>query len=80
MRRAGPDRVRRTGRPLHRQGTKGYQRSRERILDDVCERLADHPELDASEMEVDVQGDVVVLRGALTTGARSAWPRTWPKR
>lgn len=44
-------------------GPKGYQRSRERILDDVCERLADHPEVDASEMEVDVQGDVVHLRG-----------------
>lgn len=44
-------------------GPKGYQRSRERILDDVSERLADHPEIDASEMEVDVQGDVVFLRG-----------------
>lgn len=44
-------------------GPKGYQRSRERILDDACQRLADHPEIDASEIEVDVQGDVVVLRG-----------------
>jgi BON domain len=44
-------------------GPKGYQRSRERILDDVSERLADHPEIDASEMEVDVEADVVILRG-----------------
>lgn len=46
-------------------GPKGYQRSRERILDDVSERLADHPEIDASEMEVDVQADVVILRGKI---------------
>jgi osmotically-inducible protein OsmY len=46
-------------------GPKGYQRSRERILDDVSERLADHPEIDASEMEVDVQADVVILRGSV---------------
>lgn len=46
-------------------GPKGYQRSRERILDDVCQRLADHPEIDASEIEVDVQGDVVFLRGQI---------------
>jgi osmotically-inducible protein OsmY len=44
-------------------GPKGYQRSRERILDDVCQRLTDHPEIDASNVEVDVQEDVVVLRG-----------------
>lgn len=46
-------------------GPKGYQRSRERILDDVCERLAAHPEIDASGIEVDVSDDVVVLRGAV---------------
>lgn len=44
-------------------GPKGYRRSRERILDDVAEGLTRHPEIDASEIELDVQGDVVVLRG-----------------
>jgi osmotically-inducible protein OsmY len=46
-------------------GPKGYTRTRERILDDVCERLTDHPELDASGIEVDVEKDVVVLRGTV---------------
>lgn len=44
-------------------GPKGYKRSRERILDDVSERLTRHPDIDATDMEVDVQDDVVVLRG-----------------
>jgi hypothetical protein len=44
-------------------GPKGYTRSSERILEDVAERLTDDPEVDASEIEVAVDGDVVVLRG-----------------
>jgi hypothetical protein len=61
-RQGGPGEANLGGRFAGR-GPKGYQRSRERILDDVCQRLADHPEIDASEVEVDVQGDVVFLRG-----------------
>jgi hypothetical protein len=44
-------------------GPKGYTRSSERILEDVAERLTDDPEVDASEIEVTVDGDVVILRG-----------------
>jgi hypothetical protein len=44
-------------------GPKGYTRSPERILEDVAERLTQDPEVDASEIEVGVDGDVVVLRG-----------------
>jgi osmotically-inducible protein OsmY len=44
-------------------GPKGYTRSPERILEDVAERLTEDPDVDASEIEVGVDGDVVVLRG-----------------
>jgi hypothetical protein len=44
-------------------GPKGYTRSSERILEDVAERLTDDPDVDASDIEVSVDGDVVVLRG-----------------
>ena len=44
-------------------GPKGYTRSSERILEDVAERLTDDPEVDASEVEVAVDRDVVILRG-----------------
>jgi osmotically-inducible protein OsmY len=44
-------------------GPKGYTRSPERILEDVAERLTEDPDVDASEIEVGVEGDVVVLRG-----------------
>jgi BON domain len=44
-------------------GPKSYTQSRERIVDRVSERLTDHPDLDASEIQVDVQDGVVVLQG-----------------
>jgi BON domain len=44
-------------------GPKGYQRSPERILDEVADRLTMHPDVDASEIDLSVEGDVVVLRG-----------------
>jgi len=47
-------------------GPRGYSRSRERILDDVCDRMMRHPELDASGIEVDVTNGVVVLTGTVT--------------
>jgi len=37
-------------------GPKGYQRSDERIREDVCDRLTEHPAIDASEIEVEVKG------------------------
>lgn len=44
-------------------GPKGYKRSDERIHEDVCEVLARHPGIDASEIEVQVQDGHVFLRG-----------------
>jgi hypothetical protein len=63
--RAGRDRIGTGYGPFAGRGPKGYQRSAERILDDVCERLTDHPEIDASAVEVDVLEDLVVLRGTV---------------
>ena len=46
-------------------GPKGYRRSDERIMEEVCERLARHPEIDASEMEVRVTNSEVILTGSV---------------
>jgi hypothetical protein len=46
-------------------GPKGYKRSDERIREDVNERLTDHPELDASEIEVSVEDGIVTLSGTV---------------
>lgn len=44
-------------------GPKGYKRSDERIHEDVCETLARHPEIDASDIEVNVSEGMVTLEG-----------------
>jgi hypothetical protein len=44
-------------------GPRGYQRSDERILEDVSERLTRHGQIDASDVEVEVQNGEVALRG-----------------
>jgi hypothetical protein len=46
-------------------GPKGYKRSDDRIREDVCERLSEHPYLDASEIEVKLQGGEVTLTGTI---------------
>lgn len=46
-------------------GPKGYKRSDERIREDVSEALARHPDIDASEIEVDVKEGLVTLRGSV---------------
>ena len=56
------DRARQFGQFAGR-GPKGYQRSDERIREDVSDRLMEHPELDASGLEVVVQAGVVTLSG-----------------
>ena len=48
-------------------GPKGYQRSDQRIHEDICERLAQDRQIDASEIEVSVQGGVVTLKGTVPT-------------
>lgn len=46
-------------------GPKGYQRSEERIREDVCDRLGDDYQLDASDIEVRVSGSTVTLSGTV---------------
>lgn len=46
-------------------GPKGYQRSDERIREDVSEALSQHGEIDASEIEVQVRGGEVTLTGTI---------------
>ncbi|MCG7391851.1 BON domain-containing protein [Microvirga sp. ACRRW] len=48
-------------------GPKGYQRSDERILDDVNDRLTDDPHIDASEIEVSVSSREVTLSGTVNS-------------
>ena len=53
-------------RGQHRgRGPKGYRRSDERIREDVSDRLADPPYLDASEIEVTVAEAIVTLSGTV---------------
>jgi hypothetical protein len=44
-------------------GPRGYRRSDERILEDVCERLTFDPRLDAADIEVVVNNGEVTLNG-----------------
>jgi len=46
-------------------GPKGYQRSDARISEDVCDRLAESPEVDASNIEVKVENGEVTLTGSV---------------
>jgi osmotically-inducible protein OsmY len=46
-------------------GPRGYTRSDERLLESICERLTDDPRIDASDIEVQVQQQVVTLRGSV---------------
>jgi osmotically-inducible protein OsmY len=46
-------------------GPKNYTRSDERIKEEVCDNLAEHPMVDASEIEVKVQGGEVTLDGTV---------------
>jgi hypothetical protein len=47
-------------------GPRGYQRSSERIFEDVCEALTEDPAVDASDIEVVVQKGIVTLRGSVS--------------
>jgi hypothetical protein len=46
-------------------GPKGWTRSDERIREDVCERLADSDDVDASDITVKVEGGEVTLEGTV---------------
>jgi hypothetical protein len=57
------DRARHAEGPHRGRGPKGYSRSAERIREDVSDRLTDDPHLDASDIEVAVDGTEVTLTG-----------------
>ncbi len=44
-------------------GPKGYRRSDDRIKEEVSDALERHPQIDASELEVDVKDGIVTLKG-----------------
>jgi osmotically-inducible protein OsmY len=44
-------------------GPRTYRRSDETIHEEICELLTHHPEVDASEVEVEVEGGEVTLQG-----------------
>jgi osmotically-inducible protein OsmY len=46
-------------------GPKGYQRSDERIKEDLSERLMQQGQVDASEIDVQVEGGEVTLMGTV---------------
>jgi hypothetical protein len=46
-------------------GPKGYERSDDRVKEQVCERLSDHDDIDASEITVTVSSGVVTLSGTV---------------
>jgi len=48
-------------------GPKGYSRTDDRIREDVCERLSQDDEVDASEIEVKVSAGEVTLEGSVNT-------------
>jgi hypothetical protein len=48
-------------------GPKGYQRSDERILEEVCDCMTEDPMLDASDIEVEVKQGEVMLSGSVTS-------------
>ncbi|HEY4588689.1 MAG TPA: BON domain-containing protein, partial [Thermoanaerobaculia bacterium] len=54
--------------PYSGRGPQGYQRSNERIQEDVCETLTRHGEVDASNLQVRVENGEVTLEG--TVGSR----------
>ena len=48
-------------------GPRGYQRSDERIREEVCDRLTDDPRIDASDIEVHMKGGEITLSGSVRT-------------
>jgi BON domain len=55
------------GRGYRGLGPKGYQRSDERLLEEVNERLTEHDDLDASEISVSVEKSEVTLNGTVNS-------------
>lgn len=64
--------VRRPG-PHSGKGPKGWSRSDERIREEVSDRLQKDPEIDASEILVQVKGGVVTLEGSVDERRTRRW-------
>jgi hypothetical protein len=47
-------------------GPKGYKRNDQRVIEDISERLSDHPQIDASEIEIRLEEGVAVLTGTVS--------------
>lgn len=58
-----------TGHPHEHKGPKGWQRADDAIREDACEALAYHPDLDASDIEVEVKSGEVTLEGTVRNRA-----------
>ena len=54
-------------------GPRGYQRSDARVFEDICDRLTVDPRIDASDIEVDVKGAEVTLRGSVRSREEKRW-------
>lgn len=48
-------------------GPRSYQRTDDRILDDINDRLCDNPYLDASDIELGIKEGEVILIGSVET-------------
>mgnify|MGYP003576584748 CR=1 FL=1 len=48
-------------------GPKNYKRTEQRIYEDVCDLLMDNDGIDASDIEVSVEGNYVILSGTVHT-------------
>jgi hypothetical protein len=48
-------------------GPRGYQRPDERIREEVCDRLTDAPDVDASDIDIEVTNGEVTLRGSTSS-------------
>lgn len=48
-------------------GPRGYRRSDDRIREDVSDRLARHPEINASDIDISVEDGIVTLSGTIET-------------
>lgn len=60
-----PDRRRNNEPSYAGRGPKGWKRSDESIKETICHALEQHPRVDASEIEVEVQNGVVTLKGSI---------------
>jgi hypothetical protein len=53
--------------PFSGRGPRGYQRSDERIREDVCDRLTQHGQIDAGEVDIQVSDCEVTLTGSVNS-------------